>query len=80
MPQSAVSQEVKGSYVYIYNNGVVDKKYIKIASEDGQNYIVTSGLNDGDILILDNFKKIRPGAKVQVVEQKATENSINAKG
>lgn len=80
LPQSSVSQDVKGSYVYIYNNGVVDKKYIKIASEDGQNYIVTSGLNDGDILILDNFKKIRTGAKVQVVEQKATENSTNAKG
>ncbi|KAF0590960.1 MAG: multidrug efflux system CmeABC, periplasmic fusion protein CmeA [Candidatus Campylobacter infans] len=79
VPQSAISQDIKGSYVYLYNNGVVDKKYIKIASEDGNNYIVSSGLNDGDVLILDNFKKIRQGAKVQIVEQKALNDQNDSK-
>lgn len=56
-----------------------DKKYIKIASEDGNNYIVSSGLNDGDVLILDNFKKIRQGAKVQIIEQKALNDQNDSK-
>ena len=78
IPQKSVSQDVKGSFVYIYNNGIVDKRHVKIASEEGEGYVINEGLKDGDMLILDNFKKIAPGAKVQIINPKSMPADNNA--
>lgn len=67
IPQLAVSQDPKGSYVYTAKDGKVEKKYIKIASNADYDYIVNEGLENNDILILDNFKKISAGAAVQII-------------
>ena len=67
IPQKIVSQDPKGSYVYIIKDGKIEKKYIKIASDAGFDYIVSSGIDDGDILAMDNFKKIAPGSAVQII-------------
>lgn len=67
IPQKIVSQDPKGSYVYAIKDGKIEKKYIKIASNVDFDHIVSSGLNDGDILAMDNFKKIGPGSAVQII-------------
>lgn len=67
IPQKLVSQDPKGSYVYAIKDNKIEKKYIKIASNSGFDYIVSSGLDDGDILAMDNFKKIGPGSAVQII-------------
>lgn len=67
VPQSAVSQDPKGSFVFVAKDGVIEKKYVRIANPIEFDYIIKSGLNDGDILVLDNFKKINIGSKVQII-------------
>lgn len=67
IPQIALSQDPKGSYVYIAKDGLIEKKYVKITSSVGYDFIIQSGLEDGDILVLDNFKKIGVGSKVQII-------------
>ena len=75
LPQSAVSQDPKGSYVYVVKDGAIEKKYVKIVSslvdesksQAEFNYIIKTGINDGDIIALDNFKKINIGSKVQII-------------
>ena len=67
IPQIALSQDPKGSYVYIAKDGLIEKKYVKITSSVGYDFIIQSGLEDGDILVLDNFKKIGIGSKVQII-------------
>lgn len=67
IPQKIVSQDPKGSYVYAIKDGKIEKKYIKIASNSGFDYIVSSGLENGEILAMDNFKKISAGSKVQII-------------
>ena len=70
IPQIAVLQDLVNPFVYVVENGRVSKRVIKIASQDATSVVVSSGLKDGDQVILDNFKKIRDGAPVQVVATK----------
>ena len=79
IPQKIVSQDPKSSYVYTIKDGKIEKKYIKIASNVGFDYIVSSGINDGDILAMDNFKKIGPGSAVQIINDPNNPTAMPAK-
>ena len=70
IPQIAVLQDLVNPFVYVVENGKVSKRAIKIASQDAVSVVVSSGLKDGDKVILDNFKKIQDGSPVQIVETK----------
>ncbi len=70
IPQIAVLQDLVNPFVYVVENGKVSKRAIKIASQDATSVVVSSGLKDGDQVILDNFKKIKDGSPVQVVATK----------
>lgn len=67
IPQIAVLQDLVNPFVYVVQDGKVVKKAIKIASQDAISVVVSSGLKDGDQIILDNFKKIKDGSPVQIV-------------
>lgn len=68
IPLLAVMQGVAKSYVYLAVDNKVVKKEVKIISQDAKTAIVSEGLKNGDLLILNNFKKIRPGAPIQVMK------------
>jgi membrane fusion protein (multidrug efflux system) len=70
IPQIAVLQDLVNPFVYVVENGKVSKRSIKIVSQDAISVVVSSGLKDGDKVILDNFKKIQDGSPVQIVETK----------
>ena len=48
-------------------DGKVAKKVVKISAQDTRTATISSGLQDGDQIILDNFKKINVGSKVTPV-------------
>lgn len=67
IPQVAILQDQKQN-VYVYtlskeNN--VTKTPVSISYQDNEFVVVNSGLKQGDRVVLDNFKKIRPGIVVQ---------------
>ncbi|AII14011.1 multidrug efflux system CmeABC, periplasmic fusion protein CmeA [Campylobacter iguaniorum] len=68
IPQVAILQDLVNPFVYTIKDGKVVKNPIKIVSQDATSAIISSGLNDGDIIIIDNFKKIREGQSVQPVQ------------
>ena len=71
IPQSALGQELSNSIVYVVDqNSSVAKKIVQVSSEDGAGAVISGGLNNGDKVILDNFKKIRVGAPVKVNQGK----------
>jgi len=67
IPQVALKQDLSNTIVYVVQDGKVAKKVVKIAAQDTRTATISSGLQDGDQIILDNFKKINVGSKVTPV-------------
>ena len=64
IPQVALKQDLSNTIVYVVQDGKVAKKVVKISAQDTRTATISSGLQDGDQIILDNFKKINVGSKV----------------
>jgi membrane fusion protein, multidrug efflux system len=66
VPQAAVSQTEQSRMVMTVgpDNKVVAKP-VQASGWIGNDAVVTAGLNDGDMVIIDNLVKLRPGAPVQ---------------
>ena len=66
VPQAAVSQSEQARTVWIAgNDGKASTRTVQTANWLGNDWIVTSGLNAGDLVIVDNLIKLRPGVAVQ---------------
>ena len=67
VPQLATFQLQKNSFIYVVDNeGNVTARGIELLPQnDGQNYIVTSGLSAGDKVVLDGAVTLREGMKIK---------------
>lgn len=69
IPQTSVSQDATGQYVMTVNEqGVVVQKYITLGDVVGTNYVVVSGLNEGDRVVTIGQQKLQNGQPVNVSE------------
>lgn len=71
LPQEAVIETSKGSFVYVIDND--NKAQLKQFQKAGQHngyWIITDGLKAGDKFISTNLQKLKPGAKVKVIDKK----------
>lgn len=66
IPQEAVMQGAQGAFVYVVKEDKVAMKPIVIEQSTPKGFIVSEGLDENDLVIVSNLKKIRPGAPVQV--------------
>ncbi|MBR8463245.1 efflux RND transporter periplasmic adaptor subunit [Campylobacter sp. faydin G-24] len=73
IPQIAILQDIISPYVYVVKDGKVAKKTIKIVYQKVAEAYVNEGLEDGDLIITNNFKKIGIGSPV-VVDTQGKEN------
>ena len=82
IPQKALLQDSQGSYTYIVkdNQARITRVTLgKMLKEDGL-VIITSGLDNGDVLITNNLSKLRDGMDVTSVQNtKATGSKIDSK-
>jgi membrane fusion protein (multidrug efflux system) len=66
VPQAAVVQTEQARMVWIAQaDGTAVMRPIQTANWTGSEWVVTSGLQSGDAVIVDNLMKLRPGAAVQ---------------
>jgi membrane fusion protein (multidrug efflux system) len=67
VPQTAVLQNETGRFVWIADAaGKAAQRPIRAGSWLGSDWIVLEGLNPGDVVIVDNLMRLRPGTPVQV--------------
>jgi len=69
VPQTAVLTGEQGKFVFVAEQGedgkaVAGVRPIQVGQWSGENWVVSSGLKQGDRVIVDNLIKIRPGAPV----------------
>lgn len=69
VPQRGVSRNTKGepTAMVVSKNNTVEARVLEIDRTVGANWLVTSGLNDGDQVIVEGLQKIAPGATVNAV-------------
>ena len=66
IPQRAVTRNPDGTgTVFVVADGnKVEPHIVKTTNAIGNKWLVTSGLKSGDVVVLEGFQKIRPGATV----------------
>lgn len=88
IPQAAVQEDQQGRFVMVLNEqDEVEKRIVELGERFGIDWRVLSGLEDGERIVVDGLQKIRPGIKVNAVEQQivpfqdtqATPNASDAK-
>lgn len=69
---SAVQHDTQGSYIYVLDDkNTVVRRPVSIGSTTGNKQIITDGLKEGEIVIIDGLHKTRPGATVVPVFREA---------
>jgi membrane fusion protein (multidrug efflux system) len=66
IPMKAVQNSEAGNYVYIIENGLAKRKVIQQGNTSNGKVEVTSGLNDGDQVIVEGAGDVEEGDKVKV--------------
>jgi membrane fusion protein (multidrug efflux system) len=67
VPQTAVLQNETGRFVWVANTeGKAAQRPIRAGSWVGSDWIVLDGLTAGDVVIVDNLNRLRPGTLVQI--------------
>jgi membrane fusion protein (multidrug efflux system) len=58
------------SYVYKINNeNVANKTEVKTGLRDDSNIEIISGLTEGDIVVAEGLKKVRPRGKIKPINK-----------
>jgi membrane fusion protein (multidrug efflux system) len=66
LPQQAVTRSSQGDTVMtVDKDGKVAPRPVKVGNQQGNSWVILSGLNRGDQVIVEGFQKIRPGAPVK---------------
>ncbi|MGL4279963.1 MAG: efflux RND transporter periplasmic adaptor subunit [Albidovulum sp.] len=74
IPQQALLLDQQGAYVLtVAEDGTVNQARIETGREQGTFMAVTSGLNEGDMVIVGGIQKVRPGMKVAPSEAQNTQ-------
>lgn len=68
VPQTAVSRGAKGGSVWVVGeDGKAQARPVETAEWRGRDWVIESGLADGEKIITNNLMKLRPGAAVKPV-------------
>ncbi len=69
IPQKAILEGKNGMFVYVVTNGKAEIRNVVTGDWYGNNWIVLSGLNKGDVVITDGVNKVGPGTEVKIINQ-----------
>jgi membrane fusion protein (multidrug efflux system) len=79
VPQLAVQRDNQGSFVTVAGaDGTVVAKRVDVVSAIGANWVIGSGLADGDQVVVSGLMMARPGMKVKAVPEDAKPAAVAA--
>jgi membrane fusion protein, multidrug efflux system len=64
IPQAALIADQEGIYVFVVQDGKAAVKRLKLGDRHGTGVIVESGLNGGELVVVEGLQTLRPGASV----------------
>jgi RND family efflux transporter MFP subunit len=72
IPNTAIYQ---GSYVYVVENGVLQRKSVILAWQNAQQALVAKGLNVGDQLVITSLGQVNSGTAVKIIDKTVRPNT-----
>ena len=70
MPDTSVMIEGDKSYVYKINDeNIANKTEVKTGLRSDKNIEIISGLIEGDIIVAEGLKKVRPRGKIKPINK-----------
>lgn len=79
IPQRAVQQGAKGSFVWVINaENKAEFRPIEVGDWQGDEWFITAGLKDGETVVVDGALKLRAGVEVAISEPQAKESATAA--
>lgn len=67
IPQRAVLQGNKGMFVYLAKDGKALSQPVKVGEWYDDDWIITSGLHEGDLVIISNVDKLEANSPINIV-------------
>ena len=67
LPQDQIIDFGQEKYVFVLENDIARRKNITLGGRKGNNVLIGSGLNPGDLLIIEGFQSLADGDKVKVI-------------
>ena len=81
VPQSAVMRDTDGTAnVWIVEDSKIAKRPIEISGSEGNQWVVSSGLSEGDRIVTSGFQKAQVGAEVQIAPGAASNSPSEQAG
>jgi len=78
IPQESLQRDHKGNpYVLLVSDNKVERQYIAVDRALNNQWLVTSGLNGGEQLIIEGFQGAKVGAEVKVLTKGEAEKNKN---
>jgi membrane fusion protein (multidrug efflux system) len=76
VPQQGVFRNPKGEAMALIvdNKNIVQQRTISVERTVGDKWLVSSGINPGDRVIVEGLQKVKPGASARVVPFKTDKN------
>jgi membrane fusion protein (multidrug efflux system) len=73
VPQQGVTRDAKGnaSAMIVTADGTVEQRAVQLNRSVGDKWLVSSGLFEGDRVIVEGLQRIRPGIPVAATETQA---------
>jgi membrane fusion protein (multidrug efflux system) len=79
VPQRAVQQGAKGSFVWVIDkDGKAEFRPVVVGPWHGDQWFIEDGLKDGETVVVDGALKLRAGVPVQIVEASESGAESNA--
>ena len=66
VPQKAVLQNPMGTIVFVIDEGKAAVRPVRLGDTAGDTFIVEEGLMEGDVVIVNNFFRVKPGMDVTI--------------
>jgi len=80
VPSEAVIPSVGGHGLYRFEDGVAKLTDVEIGLRTASDVQIKSGINEGDVVLVDNLLRLRPGAKVKLNAEAAKAPPPSASG
>jgi membrane fusion protein, multidrug efflux system len=80
VPQQGVTHDTRGNATALVlgTDGKVELRVLDLGEAVGDKWVVKSGLNAGDQLIVDGLQKVKPGATAQAVSMTDAASAVTA--
>lgn len=69
LPSTAVMTDMNGRYVWaVDGESCVEKRYVEVGGYAGKGVVISSGLEEGELVIVEGSRKVSTGMKVKAFE------------